>query len=129
MTPELAKSILDAIRGDHFEALYTMLLGTGLRVGEALGLRWGEIDFDDETIAVRRTLLRLKGEFTLSETKTARSRRTVPMVPPVQDALIEHREVQNLERMMLGAEWQGEAWDGLVFTNLKGGPPMRHSCP
>ena len=122
MTPELAKSILGAIRGDHFEALYTTLLGTGLRVGEAVGLRWSDIDFDDETIAVRRTLLRLRGKFTLSETKTARSRRTVPMVRPVRDALIEHREVQNLERMMLGAEWQGEAWGGLVFTNLKGAP-------
>ena len=122
MTPELAKSILVAIRGDRFEALYTMLLGTGLRVGEALGLRWSDIDFDEETIPVKRNLVRLKGKFSLSETKTTRSRRTVPMIMPVQDALIKHREIQNLERMMLGADWAGEEWGDLVFTNLKGSP-------
>lgn len=122
MTPELAKSILSAISGNRFEAFYTTLLGTGLRAGEALGLRWSDIDLEAGTIAVRRTLVRLKGKFTLSETKTARSRRTVPMVPPVRDALIKHREVQGLERMMLGGKWQGEEWSGLVFTNLTGGP-------
>ena len=122
MTPELAKSILGAVRGDHFEALYVALLGTGLRVGEAAGLQWTDIDFDARTIAVRRGLVQLKGRFTLAETKTARSRRTVPMVLPVRDALLKHREIQHLERLMLGAKWQGEAWGGLVFTNEKGGP-------
>ena len=122
MTPKLAKSILVAIRDDRFEALHTMLLGTGLRVGEALGLRWSDIDFVDQTIPVRRNLVHIKGKFTLSESKTKRSRRTVPMVMPVQDALIKHREIQSLERMMLGAAWQGEEWGDLVFTNLKGGP-------
>lgn len=77
---------------------------------------------DAATITVRRSLSRVKGTFHLGEVKTKRSRRTVPMLPPVRDALKAHRERQNFDRMMAGADWEGTDWPGLVFTTEHGGP-------
>ena len=48
--------------------------------------------------------------------------RFVPLLPPVAAALQEHQGRQKLERLMLGAAWQGESWGGLLFTNETGGP-------
>src|ERR1019366_1273906 len=41
LTPEQARSLLDALEGHPHEALFVLMLSTGLRRGEALGLRWG----------------------------------------------------------------------------------------
>ncbi len=122
ITPAVARKVMAAVRGDTHEALYMMLLGTGLRLGEATALQWPDIDFESSVITVRRRLQRIKGGFKFEEPKTPRSRRVVPMVPPVRDALIDHRERQNLEKMMLGPAWSGFAWGDLLFTTGKGGP-------
>ena len=122
ITPSLARQVMAAVQGDKLEALYVVLLGTGLRLGEATALTWKDVDFDSSVITVRRSLQRVKGSFQLAETKTARSRRAVPMVPPVRDALRAHQERQNLEKMMQGEAWEGAAWPGLVFTTPRGRP-------
>ena len=122
VTPAVARRVMAAVRGDTHQALYMMLLGTGLRLGEATALQWKDIDFESSVITVRRGLRRVKGGFKFEEPKTPRSRRVVPMVPPVRDALIIHRERQNLEKMMQGPAWEGFAWGDLLFTTGKSGP-------
>lgn len=44
LTPEEARRLLDAARGDRLEALYSVALALGSRQGEALGLKWSDID-------------------------------------------------------------------------------------
>ena len=122
ITPTLARQVMAAVRGDTHQALYMMLMGTALRLGEATGLQWKDIDFESSVIIVRRRLQRIKGGFKFEEPKTPRSRRVVPMVPPVRDALLIHQERQNLEKMMQGPAWEGFAWGDLLFTTGKGGP-------
>ena len=46
-TPEEAKKFLEAVRGDRLEALYSVALSLGLRQGEALGLRWQDVDLEN----------------------------------------------------------------------------------
>ena len=122
ITPAIARQIMAPVQGDKLEALYVMLLGTGLRLGEATALTWADVDFTSSMITVRRSLQRVKGSFQLVGTKTAKSRRTVPIVPPVLEALRVHQERQNLEKLMQGPEWEGAAWGGLIFTTERGGP-------
>ena len=122
ITPAIARQIMAAVQGDKLEALYVMLLGTGLRLGEATALTWADVDFPSSMITVRQDLQRVKGSFQLVETKTAKSRRSVPIVPPVLEALRVHQERQNLDRLMQGPEWEGAAWGGLIFTTERGGP-------
>lgn len=78
MTPERARIILDAVRGDPYEALYVLLLGTGLRAGEACALDWRDVDLERRTVFVRRG-------------KTPTSRRLLPMPGFVVEAMLAHR--------------------------------------
>lgn len=78
LTAEQVVKIRDAIRGDQFEAFYVLLMGSGLRAGEACGLDWRDIDFDRRSVFVR------KG-------KTARAVRTVPISAEVVEVLRQHR--------------------------------------
>jgi integrase len=118
-TPEEARRLLAALRGHRLEALVSVALALGLRQGEALGLRWQDVDLDRKTLTVNVTLQRIRGAFVLAEPKTARSRRTLVLPSVTAAALRAHRTRQLEERMICGAAWQGE---GLVFTSPVGLP-------
>jgi len=117
-----ARALLEAVRGDRLEALFTVALALGLRQGEALGLRWPDVDLGGALLTVQRSLQRVNGEWLFPEPKTPRSRRTLHLPGPVTAALREHRARQLVERLRLGAAWQGETWGDLVFTDEAGGP-------
>ena len=69
LTPDQARTFLAATRGDRLETLYTVALALGLRQGEALGLRWEDIDLDGRTLTVRKQLQRISGKLVLTEPK------------------------------------------------------------
>lgn len=122
ITPARAQAIFDAVRGDRLEALYVLLLASGLRLGEALGLRWTDIDMDAGSLRVQRTLQRVDGEWTFPEPKTHRSRRLVPIHTQVVQVVKDHHVRQLKERLAIGSAcWEGDKW-GLVFTTELGGP-------
>jgi integrase len=126
LAPEEARRFLDAVKGDRLEALYTVAVSLGLRQGEALGLRWGDLDLDGGTLHVRVSLQRLAGQpYRLAEPKTRRSRRSLPLAPNLVAALRAHRARQLAERLAGGPEWKNE-WD-LVFTTPEGGPLSKHT--
>jgi len=120
--PEQAARFLDAVKGDRLAALYTVALSLGLRQGEALGLRWQDIDFDSGTLRVAVALQKINGQpARLVEPKTRQSRRTLPVPAPLLAQLRGHRIHQLEERLLAGQRWVGEQW-GLVFANTLGGP-------
>jgi len=91
----------------------------GLRQGEALGLRWEDVDLDRRLLRVSFALQRVDGELILVEPKTARSRRTMRLPAAVAAILREHRTRQVQERLLAGSGWRER---GLVFTTRSGGP-------
>ncbi len=62
MTPEEAKRLLAAAEGHVLQGFVAVALGCGLRLGEALGLKWGDIDLDAGTLRVCRALQRCGGD-------------------------------------------------------------------
>ena len=99
-----------------------MALALGLRQGEALGLRWQDIDLDNGSLRVAVTLQKLpKQPYQLVEPKTRLSRRTLPLTPTLAAQVRAHRTRQREERLQAGADWQGQEW-GLVFTTPQGSP-------
>ena len=122
LTPTQAHAFLDSVKGERLEGLYAVALAMGLRQGEALGLRWQDVDLDGGTLHVRVALQRVRGDQPrLVEPKTRQSRRSLPMPPAVTAQLRAHRTRQTEERLVAGPAWQGGPW-GLVFCTATGGP-------
>jgi integrase len=103
-TLEEVQTILSEARGQE-RAVLTVLLLTGMRPGEALGLRWDDLDFERNQIRVRRTLSR----YGTGAPKTRGSVRDVEMLPPVCSEFLAQRA-----RSMLKSDF--------VFVNERGGP-------
>jgi integrase len=109
-----------ATQGQRLHALWVLLASTGLRVGEATGLRWDDLDLDNCRLFVRRALQRQKGVgLVFVEPKTAKSRRTVYFPEGTAEALWEHHRRQIEEKLRLGPAWNSE---GLVFCREDGRP-------
>lgn len=80
------------IKGDRYEALYMVAVGLGLRQGEVLGLRWDDVDLDNERLHVRHQLQR-NGHWHLVAPKTKNSLRMVPLTGnPALAALRAHKK-------------------------------------
>jgi integrase len=120
LTPEQARQLTEAARGDRLEALYLVGLSLGLRLGEVLGLKWSDIDLAKRELRVQRALQRQTGKGLLEvETKTDRSRRALIMPIVLEDALRRWQVTQNLERHVAGSLWHRSDF---VFTTTFGTP-------
>jgi integrase len=111
------RRFLAHVDDDRLSALWTLLLTTGPRRGEALGLKWPDVDLDASRLAVRRALVATGYQVRYSEPKTAASRRVVSLDPGTVAALRAHRARQLEERLMLGAGYLDE---GVVFASVSG---------
>lgn len=119
MTPEQAKTLIETSADDRHRALWITALGTGLRQGELLGLRWEDVDLKVRRLRVRHTLANVGGTLTLLEPKTDRSRRTIMLPDTVVTELRAHRTRQKEERLVAGSRWVDS---GHVFTTTIGRP-------
>ncbi len=125
LTVEEVRVLLRATREHRLHALFVVFALLGLRRSEALALRWCDVDLDQGVLEVRGGLQRVDGQLVVLPTKTARSRRTVPLPPVVVERLVEHREQQVSERDELGTGWPDL---GFVFTSVVGTPLDPRNC-
>ncbi len=114
-----ARRFIDVVAGERHEALYLLTITLGLRRGEVLALKWNDIDLGAGLIHVRASLQRVNGSLQLSETKTQKSRRQLPMLEFVAKAIRVQRTRQIEARLLAGPEWQDS---GFVFTTGIGTP-------
>jgi integrase len=121
LSTDQAAAVLAAVRGDRLEALVTVALALGLRQAEALGLCWSDIELDTGTLTIQHQLQRVRGAWKLTDPKTSRSERTLPLPAVAVEALRQHRVRQLEERLLAGARWHGNPFD-LVFTTTVGTP-------
>jgi integrase len=119
--PEEVTALIDALEGHRDGALFLTLLTTGARLGEALGLRWEDVDFEARTIHLRGQLQHRKETgFNLVPIKRTGKPRSVPLLEPALEPLRRHRRAQRERRLAAGAAWAND-WD-LAFTRADGGP-------
>ena len=114
---EQVATLLEAATATRLAPLLVFLLGTGARRGEALGLHWRDVDLDAATARIRWTVSRTPEGLTLTEPKTAKSRRVVPLPARVVADLRTHRSAQLEQRLAFGPAWHDR---GLVFSNELG---------
>lgn len=106
--------------------LFVFLLGTGCRIGEAIGIRWDDIDLEERLIHINHNLSyyprhdnSYKCEFRVGEPKTAAGYRYIPMMDPVYQVLKDEYERQSEEGF---CEEFVDGMTNFVFTNRFGMP-------
>jgi integrase len=114
-------AVLQAAQSSRYHPALVLIASTGLRRGECLALRWDTdvLNLDEGWIKVRRTIGRVGGRLMISEPKTDRARRTVPLSAAVVTMLRKHKAAQAAEKLRAVNQWRDS---GLVFTTEFGGP-------
>ncbi len=118
-TPEEAAQFLEAIQEDRLYALFYVALGTGLRRGELLGLRWQDVDLNEGRLTVRQEIVRKSKGTLVKAPKTEKSRATISLSRGVVEVLKKHKARQAQERLLMGDQYHDS---GLVFTTFEGKP-------
>lgn len=132
LTADEVRAFLDASRDDPLFALWVTTCWTGMRQGELLGLRWQDVSLTRAQITVRGSLSRLPPKpgrkdyrYVLTEPKTSKSRRPVPLLPDVVEALrpverwyMRHRETFPKDQGLVFCTEHGSPLDGPTVTRL-----------
>jgi len=115
--PQIARFLIFATR-DNLVAYWVLVVQSGLRRGEALGVRWQDLDLDRGKFSVRQCVEELHGLPHFQTPKTAAARRTISLFPESVAALKAHRTRQLATRM------RAEVWEDhdLVFCTDTGKP-------
>lgn len=128
LTKQEQEKFLEAIKGHELELLYIVALGTGLRIGEILGLKWSDIDFKNNELHVNRSLQKaaiyendkiVRYEVQETTPKTKNSLRTIPVPQNIIKKLRAHKKEQNEFILLLQEEYDNKNY---VFCNKLGKP-------
>lgn len=123
-TPAQVRTFLNAAKDDHFYALFVLAASLGMRVGELIGLRWADIDFDDRSLTVSRSVTRNRdGTRSVGERPKSKSGKR-RLLLPIQcvEALTAHKLETDKRRQSLGELWSDDdavfdQGDGSFYTH------------
>ncbi len=120
MNEEQVRQFLLTSKNDRFFAAFYLLISTGLRRGEAMGLKWADIDMEAKTLHIQRSLVKTNTEKAkFHPTKTPKSNRLVPLAPDVLEALKAHKAKQEDEKAKLDTAYEDQ---DMVFCREDGVP-------
>lgn len=119
---EQAREFLQAIKDNWLYPLYLTDISTGLRRGELLGLKWQDIDFNNNTATIKRSLIQVGGKVKLQESvKTKKSKRIVSLTDDVVSELKSLKARQAQDKLLIGEFYHK---DDYVFC-WQDGRPLR----
>lgn len=112
---------------NHWYPIFAVMVGTGMRVGELVGLRWCDIDLDEGLISVNHTLVYYnKGDggiqkmsFSINTPKTAAGTRKIPMLDFVKEAFLLEKNYQ--EECGVHCQVMVDGYTDFIFVNRFGG--------
>ena len=110
------------MKGEPIELPVILAAFYGMRRSEIVGLKWNCIDFEKKTISIQHVVtdIYLDGHLVTIEkdkTKTKSSTRTLPLVKPFEDALIELKEQQKQQQKLCGNAYNKDIWN--MFSEIK----------
>lgn len=111
--------VIHAAEGTQMKLRWTFALFYGLRQGEALGLRWRDIDFNTKTIQISKQMQTIRGKRELVGLKTKSSRRALRLSDETITLLKRHKSELAERKLAKGPQWREM---DLVFPNAEGNP-------
>lgn len=102
----------------YFHPLVHLMSYTGLRQGEALALKWSDIDFEKKRITVNKTAVRIEGKQSLQTPKTKNSKRVISIDPTTLSILKNWKKDQIKIYFKNGKHFEGD--ENFIFTNQRG---------
>jgi len=122
LTIDVQKKFLEAVVGYSYENQYRFVLQTGLRTGELIGLKWSDIDFENRTMKIERTMeYRYKvGEWRVGPPKSKSGYRTIPLTDEAI-RILENQRAKNKKLKLIPIEW-----NDIVFL-CRNGTPVKNS--
>lgn len=123
LTVDEQKLFLETVKGTRNYNQYALLLQTGLRTGEMIGLRWSDVDFENRVLHVRRTMeyRYSEGQWKVGEPKTKNSVRDVPLTQEAVDIL------KNQKERLKSLKVRPLEFKDSVFLREDGTPPKNSS--
>lgn len=118
-TPAELRQFLNFTSEDRLAPLWRLMAMTGVRRGEALGLRWSDVDLDRPCISIQQTLVLVKNRLSIGEPKTSNARRSIDLDGATVLQLKDWRDRVAKERAQYHDVWQDL---GLVFVDELGLP-------
>lgn len=109
---------------NHWYPVFAVMLGTGMRVGEIVGLRWNDVDFEENCISVNHTLVYYNHgdgngcSFSINTPKTEAGKRTIPMINAVREAFLLEKQHQKDVDLTCNASVDG--YSNFIFINRFG---------
>lgn len=122
--PEQAVRLIESVKGTLLEVPVVLALGTGMRRGEVLGLRWKDIDLSSGRARIAQTVQATQEGLQFLPPKTHRSKRSVSLPAFVVETLKRHRKTQNERRLLVGESWHDH---DLVIDRGNGEPLPPHT--
>lgn len=107
----------------HWYPIFALMLGTGLRVGEATDLTWNDVDLENNTLSVNHTLVYFNHDkggcyFGVNTPKTRAGERTVPIIESVREAILQEKEYQDSVGIKCNVRIDG--FTDFIFVNRFG---------
>lgn len=108
----------------HWYPIFTVMIGTGMRVGEVCGLRWEDVDFENNIIYVNHTLVYYNHRnesgcyFNIHTPKTKAGKRQIPMLAEVKEAFLNEKEYQEYNGLKCNVSVDG--YTDFIFINRFG---------
>lgn len=130
LTIEQQRAFMNYISNNPFfcrwTPLFTVLLGTGCRIGEIIGLRWEDVDFENHMISINHSMVyyqKKSGDnkcvYQISSPKTKAGVRNIPMMQEVYEAFKQEALMQEEDGICCSVEVDGMS--GFIFCNKHGG--------
>lgn len=118
LTIDIQKKFLEQAKGQSYENQYRFILQTGLRTGELVGLKWEDVNFENKTVKIQRSMeyRHSVGEWRVGEPKSKSGYRTIPLTDEAIRILLSQKE-KNKKIKIIPIEWSE-----YIFLCRKGEP-------
>jgi integrase len=120
LAPGQVKALLTALRGRPLYPIAVLGLATGMRRGELVALRWGDVDLERGIVRVEQSLEQTNAGLQFKAPKTKAGRRSISIPPSIVAELRKYWKAQQETRLALGLGKAGN--DALVFPRADGSP-------